>query len=254
MPLPKPAKNALITGAGSGIGRACARALQAAGWHVALAGRRREPLEETAANPAPSGGHFLIHPADVTDPASVAALFAAVHETFGRLDLLFNNAGIFSPSIPFEDLSLDQWLTAIDANLTSAFLCSQHAVRLMKAQSPRGGRILNNGSISAQVPRPHSAPYTATKHAITGLTKSLALDGRAFDIACSQIDIGNAATDMTGAFATGVLQADGSRKPEARFDLDHVASVVLAIASLPSSVNVPAMTLMATGMPFIGRG
>ena len=252
--MPQPPKIALVTGAGSGIGRACARALQADGWNVVVAGRRHPPLEETAANPSPSGGRFLIHPADVTDPVAVAALFSAVRETFGRLDLLFNNAGIFSPATPFEELSLDQWRAALDANLTSAFLCSQHAVRLMKSQSPRGGRILNNGSISAHVPRPHSAPYTATKHAITGLTKSIGLDGRAFDIACSQIDIGNAATEMTDAFATGVLQPDGSRKPEDRFDVAHVASIVLVIANLPPSVNVPAMTLMATGMPFFGRG
>jgi len=193
-------------------------------------------------------------PADVTDQASVRAMFAAVHAEFGRLDLLFNNAGMFSSAVPFEDIALDDWRAVIDVNLTGSFLCAQQAVRMMKAQSPRGGRILNNGSISAQVPRPMSAPYTASKHAITGLTKSIALDGRAFDIACSQIDIGNAATSMTDAFAAGVLQADGSRKAEARMDVEHVVRAVVMIANLPPSVNVPAMTLMATGMPFIGRG
>ena len=246
-------KIALVTGAGSGIGRACARALQGDGWDVVMSGRRREALDATALNPPP-GGRFFIVPADVGDPASVRALFAAIRAEFGRLDLLFNNAGLFAPSVPMEDITYEQWRVVLDANLTGAFLCAQEAIRLMKAQTPRGGRIINNGSISAHTPRPMSAPYTATKHAITGLTKSIALDGRAFDIACSQIDIGNAATDMTEAFAAGVLQADGTLKQEARMDAAHVAAAVLQIANLPLSANVPFMTIMATGMPYMGRG
>ena len=251
------AKVALVTGAGSGIGRACARALRVNGWHVVLVGRKRATLEEAArhdAGPEAACGRFHIIPADVGDPASIKALFGEVGRNFGRLDLLFNNAGVFAPAIPMEDISYEQWRAVLDANLTGAFLCAQEAIRLMKAQSPRGGRIINNGSISAHTPRPLSAPYTATKHAITGLTKSIALDGRAFDIACAQIDIGNAATGMTDAFAAGVLQADGTSRAEPRMDLAHVADAVVAIANLPLSVNVPFMTLMATAMPYLGRG
>lgn len=245
---------ALVTGAGHGIGRASARALQRDGWHVVLAGRSRDALEETASLAHPPGGRFLCLTADVTDLGSVAALFTATRGAFGRLDLLFNNAGVFTPAIPFDETPLADWQRALDTNLTGAFLCAQAAFRIMKAQSPQGGRILNNGSVSAQVPRPHAAPYTVSKHGMNGLTKQIALEGRGYDIACSQIDVGNAATDMTSAFATGTLQADGARKQEARMDVADVARMVVAIANLPPSVNVPAMTLMATGMPFIGRG
>ncbi len=250
-------KIALVTGAGSGIGRAVALALQADGYDVVLAGRRAAPLEETraAAGCAGSeGGRMLVCPTDISDPPSVAALFDATTQHFGRLDVLFNNAGIWPPSIPLEDLTFEQWQETVDVNLTGTFLCAQAAFRIMQAQNPRGGRIINNGSISADAPRPHSAPYTATKHAITGLTKSLALDGRAHDIACSQIDIGNAATDMTETMTAGTLQADGTLRTEPRMDVRHVADAVLNIANLPLDANVPFMTIMATKMPLVGRG
>src|SRR5437763_8642989 len=213
-------KIALVTGAGSGIGRAAGLALQAAGYSVVLAGRRAAQLEETAAR-AKAGGRMLAVPTDVSRPDSVRALFAAAREAFGRLDVLFNNAGIGAPAIPMEDLTYEQWNKVVGVNLTGAFLCSQEAIRMMKAQDPRGGRIINNGSISAHVPRPHSAPYTATKHAITGLTRSISLDGRPFDIACSQIDIGNAATEMTERMTAGVAQADGSKRVEPRMNVQH---------------------------------
>jgi NAD(P)-dependent dehydrogenase (short-subunit alcohol dehydrogenase family) len=245
---------AIVTGAGSGIGRACALALVAAGYSVALAGRRLEALEETASLAGPRRSEALSVATDVTDVTSVAALFEQVHATWGRLDLLFNNAGAFAPAVPLEDLSIEQWKAVIDVNLTGAFLCTQQAFRLMKAQTPTGGRIINNGSISAHVPRPHTAAYTATKHAMTGLTRSTSLDGRAHGIACGQIDIGNAATDMTEAMAAGILQANGTRMAEPRMDVTHVADAVVQMASLPLSANVQFMTIMATGMPFIGRG
>ena len=216
---------------------------------MVLAGRRAQALEETA-----KGTSMLPVVTDVSDPASVAALFAKVHEIYGRLDLLFNNAGSGTPAIPMEDLTFEQWSKVVGANLTGAFLCAQQAIRMMKQQTPRGGRIINNGSISAHTPRPHSAPYTATKHAITGLTKSISLDGRAFDIACGQIDIGNAATEMTARMTGGVLQADGSTKPEPRMDVQHVADAVLYMAGLPLDANVEFITVMATKMPFVGRG
>jgi NAD(P)-dependent dehydrogenase (short-subunit alcohol dehydrogenase family) len=245
-------KIALVTGAGSGVGRAVALALCEAGYAVVLAGRRAEPLAATAA--AAGGRPMLVVPADVGDPESVRTLFERVRDAHGRLDLLFNNAGTGTPPVPIEELSYAQWRRVVDTNLTGAFLCTQEAVRLMKAQSPRGGRIINNGSISAHVPRPNSAPYTATKHAITGLTRSTSLDGRAFDIACGQIDIGNAATPMTERMPLGVPQADGSLAPEPRMDVAHVAGAVLYMASLPLDANVQFMTVMATAMPFIGRG
>jgi NAD(P)-dependent dehydrogenase (short-subunit alcohol dehydrogenase family) len=244
---------ALVTGAGSGIGRATALALLADGWRVALAGRRREALEQTAAE-AGAAGRALSIPADLADEASVRALFEAVRAAFGRLDLLFNNAGASAPAVPLEELALAQWRAVIDVNLTGAFLCTREAFRLMKAQDPKGGRIINNGSISAHVPRPRSAPYTASKHALTGLTRSTSLDGRAHGIACGQIDIGNAGTPMTARMPEGVLQADGSVRPEPVFDVAHVARAVLYMASLPLDANVQFLTVMATGMPFIGRG
>lgn len=244
---------ALVTGAGSGIGRACAQALLVAGWTVVFSGRRQEPLNQAiAASPQAARGVALT--ADVADPASVAALFADITQRFGRLDLLFNNAGVFTAGVPLEDLPLEDWRAAVDTNLTGAFLCTREAFRLMKAQTPRGGRIINNGSISAHAPRPHSVAYTATKHAMTGLTKAAALDGRAFDIAVGQIDIGNAATDMTTAMAQGMPQADGSVRIEARMDVRHVAEAVVHMAGLPLQANVLFMTVMATGMPFVGRG
>lgn len=245
---------ALITGAGSGIGRAVALALREAGWTIVLTGRRRETLQKTAEETAASRDGFLVFPADVTDPAQVRTLFEEVRGTYGRLDLLFNNAGIAAPGVPIDELSYEQWRAVVDVNLNGAFLCAQHAVRLMKAQSPRGGRIINNGSISAVAPRPNSAPYTATKHAITGLTKSISLDGRAFDIACGQIDIGNAATDMTKGSIEGVPQADGSIRAEPRMDVRHIGEAVVYMASLPLDANVQFMTVMSTKMPFIGRG
>jgi NAD(P)-dependent dehydrogenase (short-subunit alcohol dehydrogenase family) len=245
---------ALITGAGSGIGRAVSLALHQAGYSVVLAGRRAEALDATAAMAASLGPAMLPVPTDVTDPSQVQALFARAREAFGRLDLLFNNAGAGAPAVPMEDLTFEQWNAVVAVNLTGSFLCAQAAIRMMKQQSPCGGRIVNNGSISAHVPRPHSAPYTATKHAITGLTKSIALDGRAHNITCTQIDIGNAATELTSRMQSGVLQADGAVRPEPRMDVGHVADAVLYVARLPLDVSVPFLTVMATGMPFIGRG
>jgi NAD(P)-dependent dehydrogenase (short-subunit alcohol dehydrogenase family) len=243
---------ALVTGAGSGIGRAVALALHRDGFSVVLAGRRLEQLRETAQMAGPEG--VLPVAADVTQPASVDALFEEIRNGFGRLDVLFNNAGIGAPGVPFDQLTVAQWQAVVDVNLTGAFLCARGAFRLMKSQQPRGGRIINNGSISAHAPRPNSAPYTATKHAITGLTKSLSLDGRSLDIACSQIDIGNAATEMTARMASGVAQADGSSKPEPCINPRHVAEAVVYIANLPLEANVQFMTVMATKMPFVGRG
>jgi NAD(P)-dependent dehydrogenase (short-subunit alcohol dehydrogenase family) len=239
-------KIALVTGAGSGIGRAVSLALSAAGFSVVLAGRRKDELEKTAAQ----GKDMLPVPTDVTNPGSVKALFSRLE----RLDLLFNNAGMGAPAIPMDELTFEQWTAVVNVNLTGSFLCAQHAMRLMKTQTPRGGRIINNGSISATTPRPNSAPYTATKHAITGLTKSISLDGRAFDIACGQIDIGNAATEMTERMANGILQANGSMMVEPRMDVKHVADAVVYMASLPLEANVQFMTVMATKMPLVGRG
>ncbi len=247
-------KVALVTGAGSGIGKTVALALLKEGYRVVLAGRRREPLEQTAKDAGSAGAQALVVPADVSLPDSVQALFARTKEVFGRLDLLFNNAGIFPPGVPLEDLSFEQWKTAVDINLTGAFLCTQEAFKIMKSQVPRGGRIINNGSISAHAPRPNSAPYTATKHAITGLTKSTSLDGRRYDIACGQIDIGNATTEITSKIGTGAPQANGTVAPEPLMDLSHVASAVLYMASLPLETNVQFLMIMATKMPFIGRG
>ena len=245
-------KVAVITGAGSGIGRASAIALAEAGYAVVLTGRRAEALEATKAH---ISGDALCVEADVTDPASVKALFAKTVETFGRLDLLFNNAGTGAPgTVLLEDLTFAQWTAVVNTNLTGPFLCTQEAFRIMKSQDPMGGRIINNGSISAHAPRPNSAPYTSTKHAITGLTKATALDGRKYNIACGQIDIGNAATDMTERMSGGVPQADGSMKPEARMDVAHVASSIVHMARLPLESNVLFMTVMATKMPFVGRG
>lgn len=244
-------KVALVTGGGTGIGRAVALRLAEAGFAVAIAGRRRESLDQTLAF---STGAMSAHVADVTQPEQVGALFAELEARWGRLDVLFNNAGMGAPAIPLEELTFAQWQDVVNVNLTGAFLCAQAAIRLMKRQNPRGGRIINNGSISAETPRPHSAPYTATKHAITGLTKSIALDGRAHDIACGQIDIGNAASDMTARMAQGVLQANGEVKPEPRMDLRHVADAVLYMANLPLDANVLRLTVMATKMPLVGRG
>ena len=247
-------KIALVTGAGSGIGRAVSLTLQRAGYSVVLAGRRADELDRTASLAGPHAGRMLAVPTDVSRPDAVRALFAATQQHFGRLDLLFNNAGRGTPAIPMEDLTYEQWMSVVGVNLTGAFLCSQEAVRMMKAQDPRGGRIINNGSISAHVPRPHSAPYTSTKHAITGLTKSISLDCRKFDIACGQIDIGNAATEMTERMTQGVPQANGSTMVEPRMNVQHVADAVLHMAQLPLDANVQFMTIMATTMPFIGRG
>lgn len=247
-------KVAFVTGAGSGIGRAVSLALQSAGYSVVLAGRRLAELEKTAALAASGDGRMLVIPTDVGRPDSVQAAFVKTREAFGRLDLLFNNAGINAPSVPMEDLAYEDWTAVLGVNLTGAFLCAQAAIRLMKAQTPRGGRIINNGSISAHAPRPDSAPYTATKHAITGLTKSIALDSRKYDIACGQIDIGNAATELTERIALGVPQADGTLKAEPRMDVTDVARAVLYMASLPLDANVLFMTVMATKMPFVGRG
>jgi len=246
-------KVAVVTGAGSGIGKAVTLALLRDGYRVVLAGRRREPLERTAAE-AGDPGRALVVPADVSDAGSVQALFAHVQESFGRIDLLFNNAGIFVPGLEIDALSVEQWKAVVDINLTGAFLCAREAFRMMKTQDPRGGRIINNGSISAHAPRPNSAAYTATKHAVTGLTKSISLDGRRYDIACSQIDIGNARTEMAAPMAQGVAQANGQIAVEPLMDLAHVASAVLYMASLPLDTNVQFMTIMATKMPFIGRG
>ncbi|MBL8866442.1 MAG: SDR family oxidoreductase [Planctomycetia bacterium] len=245
-------KVALVTGAGSGIGRAVALALLREGYRVVLAGRRPDALAATAALAA--GTTSLPVPTDVTDPASVQSLFERTVHEFGRLDVLFNNAGISAPAVPLEDLSYSQWRQVVDVNLTGPFLCTQEAFKVMKAQTPRGGRIINNGSISATAPRPHSAPYTATKHAITGLTKSTSLDGRKYDIACGQIDIGNAATEMTTRMAEGILQANGSIAVEPRMDVEHVARAVVYMSSLPLDANVLFMTVMASQMPLVGRG
>ena len=244
---------AIVTGAGTGIGRAVSIGLLVEGYSVALAGRRADVLDETA-RLAGAGARALVVPTDVTQSASVAALFERVRATFGRLDVLVNNAGISAPGVPLDRLSDEDWRAVVDVNLTGTFLCMREAFALMKAQDPRGGRIINNGSISAQVPRPNSAPYTATKHAVTGLTRSGSLDGRPFDIACGQIDIGNAATDMTTKMATGMPQANGTVAPEPRIDVDHVVRAFLYMASLPLDVNVQFMTVMATKMPYIGRG
>jgi NAD(P)-dependent dehydrogenase (short-subunit alcohol dehydrogenase family) len=247
-------KVAIITGAGTGIGKATALAFLADGYRVALAGRRRDALDRTAAESPAAAERALVVPTDVSDPASVDALFAAVRAAFGRLDVLFNNAGSGSRPATVDDIAIDDWRRVVDVNLTGAFLCTRAAFRMMKEQDPRGGRIINNGSISAHAPRPGSAPYTATKHAITGLTRSTSLDGRPFDIACGQIDIGNALTEMTARMAKGVPQADGSIRPEPAIDVAHVAAAVLQMANLPLDVNVQFMTIMATKMPFIGRG
>ncbi|ACA18529.1 short-chain dehydrogenase/reductase SDR [Methylobacterium sp. 4-46] len=249
-----PQKIALVTGAGSGVGRAVALGLAGAGYDVVLSGRRPEPLAAVQAEIEAKGRRALAHPTDVGDEASVAGLFSALVETFGRLDLLFNNAGIGAPPVPIDELPVATWRAVVDTNLTGAFLCTREAFRLMKAQSPRGGRIVNNGSISAYAPRPNSAPYTATKHAISGLTRSSSLDGRAFDIACGQIDIGNAGTEMTARMQSGVLQADGSTRSEPVMDVRHVADAVVYMAGLPLDANVQFMTVMATKMPYIGRG
>jgi NAD(P)-dependent dehydrogenase (short-subunit alcohol dehydrogenase family) len=246
-------KTAIVTGAGTGIGKATALAFLREGWSVALAGRRAELLMQTKSE-APEGSRVLVVPTDVTDAEAVRELFRKTRESFGRLDVLFNNAGTGAPSVPLEDLSVEQWKRVVDVNLTGAFLCTQEALRLMKSQTPRGGRIINNGSISAHAPRPNSAPYTATKHAITGLTKSTALDGRPYDIACGQIDIGNAATDLTARMKDGVPQAHGAIAPEPRMDVEHAAQAVLTMARLPLETNVLFMTIMATTMPFVGRG
>jgi NAD(P)-dependent dehydrogenase (short-subunit alcohol dehydrogenase family) len=247
-------KTAIVTGAGSGIGRAVAIALIKEGYAVALCGRRAHALEDTARSAAAGSAKPLVIPTDVTDPASVSTLFAAVRTELGRLDVLFNNAGINVPGATIDELTVEQWRSVVDVNLTGAFFCAREAFRLMKTQSPRGGRIINNGSISAYVPRPYSAPYTATKHGITGLTKSISLDGRPYDIACSQIDIGNAATEMAAKMAKGVPQATGEIRAEPLLDIDHVARAVVYMAGLPLDANVQFMTVMATKMPFIGRG
>jgi NAD(P)-dependent dehydrogenase (short-subunit alcohol dehydrogenase family) len=247
-------KIALVTGAGSGIGRAVALALLGKGYKVVLAGRRREALAETAARAGDAAGQTLILPTDVADPDAVRALFDAIREQHGRLDLLFNNAGAAAPRAALEAIDIAEWRQVVDINLTGAFLCLQGAFRLMKEQTPRGGRIINNGSISAMTPRPNSAPYTATKHAITGLTKSAALDGRKHDIACGQIDIGNAESDLTAAMHAGVPQADGRIAPEPVMAVENVTDAVLFMANLPLDANVQFMTIMATKMPFIGRG
>ncbi len=244
-------KVAIVTGAGTGVGRAVALAFLKDGYAVALAGRRKEMLEATAKD---GGGKSLIVPTDVRDPESIRTLFAKAKQTFGRLDVLFNNAGIGAPPVPLEDLKLEKWKEVVDTNLTACFICTQEAFKIMKDQTPRGGRIINNGSISAHAPRPFSVAYTSTKHAITGLTKSTALDGRAYDIACGQIDIGNAATPMTERMAEGVLQPDGRKMPEPRMDAAHVGSAVLYMAGLPLDANVLFMTVKATKMPFEGRG
>ncbi len=247
-------KVGLVTGAGSGIGRAVAIALHCSGYHVALAGRHAAPLQETAAQANSGSGRLIIVPTDVGEPEAIRRLFAKVEEEFGRLDLLFNNAGTSAPPVPMEDLTYEQWSAVVAVNLTGSFLCAQEAIRLMKKQIPRGGRIINNGSISAHAPRPDSAPYTATKHAITGLTKSISLDGRKHDIVCSQIDIGNADTPMTAKLSRGVPQANGTSVPEPRMNVQHVADAVLYMANLPLDANVQFMTVMATKMPYVGRG
>ncbi|NNL84817.1 MAG: SDR family oxidoreductase [Myxococcales bacterium] len=245
---------AIVTGGGRGIGRACALALLADGYAVSIAGRHEETLSETVALAGDAAGRVLAVETDVSDPGGVAELFGKTVEAFGRLDLLFNNAGIGAPPVPLDEVPLEQWQQVVATNLTGAFLCTQEAFRIMKNQRPQGGRIINNGSISAHVPRPNSAPYTATKHALTGLTRATSLDGRAFDIACGQIDIGNAATDLTRAMERGVPQANGTRAAEPTFDVAHVADAVLAMARLPLDANIQFMTITATKMPYIGRG
>jgi NAD(P)-dependent dehydrogenase (short-subunit alcohol dehydrogenase family) len=247
-------KVAVVTGGGSGIGRAVALAMHAAGYRVVVGGRREERLNETVALAGASGGRIIGVPTDVSSPDSARALFDKTVKAFGRVDVLFNNAGTSAPGVPMEDLTYEQWTEVVATNLTGAFLCAQHAIRLMKTQKPRGGRIINNGSISAHVPRPHSAPYTATKHAMTGLTKSIALDGRASGIACGQIDIGNAVTERTEDIAAGILQANGTKMVEPRLDVKQVAEAVLYMADLPLDANVLFMTVMATTMPYVGRG
>ncbi len=247
-------KVAIVTGAGTGIGKAVAIALLQEAYQVILAGRRKERLEQAVKEAGPAGARALVVPTDVGDLQSVRTLFERTQETFGRLDLLFNNAGINAPGIPLEELSHEQWKAVVDINLTGAFLCTQEAFKLMRSQDPRGGRIINNGSVSAHAPRPNSAPYTATKHAITGLTKSTSLDGRKYDIACGQIDIGNAATEMAARMAKGVPQASGATAVEPLMDVAHVAKAVLYMASLPLDANVQFLTVMATKMPFVGRG
>ena len=248
------ARVAMITGAGTGIGRACALAMLRDGWSVVLAGRRPEPLEETKADAGSDGVRALAVPADVSDPVSVQALFAKTKEAFGRLDFLFNNAGTNAPGVPLEELTVEQWQNVVDVNLTGAFLCTREAFRLMKRQTPRGGRIVNNGSISAHAPRPNSAPYTSTKHAISGLTRSTSLDGRKYDIACGQLDVGNALTEMAARMAEGVPQANGEVAVEPLMDPENVARALVYMASLPPGANVQTMTVMATKMPFVGRG
>lgn len=245
-------KIALVTGAGSGIGRASSLALMKAGFHVVLAGRRKDKLDETAkAGPA---GMSLVVTADMTQPASITALFAKTMEVYGRLDLLFNNAGVGTPPVPLEDLTVEQWKATVDTNLTAPFLCTQHAFRIMKDQTPRGGRIINNGSISAYAPRPFSSPYTSTKHGVSGLTRATALDGRAYDIACGQIDVGNAATEMTERMAGGILQPRGDKMVEPRMDVQNVADAIVFMATRPLDANALFLNIMATQMPFVGRG
>ncbi|HJM92114.1 MAG: SDR family oxidoreductase [Alphaproteobacteria bacterium] len=247
-------KVAMVTGAGSGVGRGTAVALLAEGYSVALAGRREDALQETIAEAGADGARALAVPTDVSNPASVAELFAATVRAFGRLDLLFNNAGAGAPAVNIEELLFEQWQTVVNVNLTGVFLCTQEAFKVMKDQDPMGGRIINNGSISAHTPRPNSAPYTSTKHAVTGLTKSTSLDGRKYNIACGQLDIGNALTPMAARMKDGVLQADGSVKPEPLMDVDNVSRAVVYMASLPPDANVQFLTVMATKMPFVGRG
>ena len=248
------AKVAVVTGAGTGVGRAAALALAAQGFALVLSGRRPEPLKEVASEVGSTGDRAIAVPTDVTDPESIRALFTRTVEVFGRLDLLFNNAGMGAPAIPLEDLTVGQWRAVVDTNLTGSFLCTQEAFRIMKSQSPRGGRIINNGSISAHTPRPFSSPYTSTKHAITGLTRSTALDGRAYDIACGQIDIGNAETDMTARMARGVPQPDGSTMVEPTMAVENVGRAIAYMATLPPDANALFLTVMATKMPFVGRG
>jgi NAD(P)-dependent dehydrogenase (short-subunit alcohol dehydrogenase family) len=247
-------KVAIVTGAGTGIGKSAALALLNDGYRVGLVGRRKELLDKTVADSGTAAANTLVLPADVGNPQSVTALFAKVKQAWGRLDVLFNNAGMGAPAIPLEDISFEQWKAVLDVNLTGMFLCSQEAIKIMKSQDPRGGRIINNGSISAHAPRPNSAPYTATKHAVTGLTKCISLDCRKYDIACGQIDIGNAATEMTERMKNGVPQANGSMAVEPRMEVAHVGSAVLYMANLPLDANVQFMTIMATKMPFVGRG
>jgi NAD(P)-dependent dehydrogenase (short-subunit alcohol dehydrogenase family) len=250
----KATKIALITGAGSGIGKASALALMRNGWSVVLAGRRKELLEDVAREGEATGQRSLVVPTDVADVASIRHLFARTKETFGRLDLLFNNAGIGAPAVPMEDLPFEKWKAVVDTNLTGSFVCTQEAIKIMKDQQPRGGRIINNGSISAHAPRPNSVAYTSTKHAVTGLTKSTSLDGRKYDIACGQIDVGNAETPLASRMKDGVPQANGEVRPEPLMDVENVANAVVYMASLPLDANVQFLTVMATKMPFVGRG